>query len=35
MPISSPWRAIDLPPIDVWTMYMEHQPRDYPDDHGP
>ncbi|PFH61759.1 hypothetical protein XA68_16379 [Ophiocordyceps unilateralis] len=32
MPVSSPWRDIPIPEVDLWTYFME-RPRRYPDDH--
>lgn len=32
MPVNSLFRDVEVPLVDVWTMYMEH-PREYPDDH--
>ncbi|PHH87828.1 hypothetical protein CDD83_8362 [Cordyceps sp. RAO-2017] len=32
MPISSPFRDVEIPNVDLWTFYME-RPREYPDDH--
>ncbi|PHH76517.1 hypothetical protein CDD80_1488 [Ophiocordyceps camponoti-rufipedis] len=32
MPISSPWRDMEIPDVDLWTFLME-RPKPYPDDH--
>ncbi|KAF4983292.1 hypothetical protein FZEAL_1277 [Fusarium zealandicum] len=32
MPYTSPFSDVDIPPVDVWAMYMDH-PRDFPVDH--
>ncbi|ODA80416.1 hypothetical protein RJ55_03374 [Drechmeria coniospora] len=32
MVVTSPFAAVEVPSIDVWSMYMQ-QPRDYPDNH--
>ncbi|KAH7073870.1 hypothetical protein BKA63DRAFT_445156 [Paraphoma chrysanthemicola] len=33
MPIESPYPAITVPEVDVWTYYLENNAREYPDDH--
>lgn len=33
MPVKSLFPDLDIPSVDLWTMYMEG-PREYPDDHG-
>jgi 4-coumarate--CoA ligase len=32
MPIKSPYADMEIPAVDLWTLYME-TPREYPDDH--
>jgi hypothetical protein len=34
MPIESPYPAITVPQVDVWTHFLERPDREYPDDHG-
>ncbi|KAH7089569.1 putative phenylacetyl-CoA ligase [Paraphoma chrysanthemicola] len=33
MPVESPYPAITVPEVDVWTYYLENNTREYPDDH--
>ena len=30
---TSAWTDVDVPDIDIWSMYMD-QPKDYPDNHS-
>ncbi|KAK5163863.1 uncharacterized protein LTR77_010257 [Saxophila tyrrhenica] len=33
MPIESPWPPVSVPEVDVWSFFLEHPNRQYPDDH--
>lgn len=32
MPVSSLFADVEVPDVDLWTLYME-RPKPYPDDH--